>query len=120
MNTEDMKTPKPPLFKMKEPFDNMGGAKILVSHLNGRAIGTIVCFRRTQEGLFGVRIDVMRPPVMNVAFEPAKPGEWQTIGTFTVESLCLNQAAISAIRKADSLDYSFELPTSHSTYKIEA
>ena len=113
MNTEDMKTPKPPLFKMKEPFANMGGARILVSHLNRSVIGTIVCFHRTQEGLFGVRIDVMRPPVMNVAYEPATTGEWQTIGTITVESLCLNQAAISAIRKAESLDYSFELCTSH-------
>lgn len=101
------KPPTPPLYPLSPPFPNMNGAKILVQRSAGSEIGTLVCYHKPDEGLFGIRIDVTKPPVFDYPPKPASSDEWETIGHIPVESLCLSEGAIRSIQKASSADYSF-------------
>ena len=101
--------PTPELFPISEPFPNMNGARIKVVEDHREAAGSIVCFHRPDDGLFGVRIDIVHPPVMDPASPPPKPGDWQTVGQIPVEYLSLSRGAILAIKRSDDPEFQFEI-----------
>ena len=94
---------------MEPPFPNMGGSKILVRRPATAEIGKIVCRHKPTEGLLGIRIDVMRPPVFDHSTKPPPLDDWETCGHIPVLSLCLSESAIQRIRLAESEDYDFVL-----------
>ncbi len=87
----------------------MNGARIKVVDGHREASGSIVCFYRPDDGLFGIRIDIVYPPVMDPASPPPKPGDWQTVGQIPVEYLSLSKGAILAIKRSDDPDFQFEI-----------
>lgn len=99
------KPPIPPLYAITPLFPNMDGARILVQRGATSEIGTIVCYHK--EGLFGIRIDVMKPPVFDYPPKPASTDDWETCGHIPVVSLSLSEGAIRSIRQADSPDFAF-------------
>lgn len=105
----DEKPPIPPLYHMEPPYPNMGGSKIMVRRSATAEIGQIVCHHKPTDGLFGIRIDVMRPPVFDYSTKPPPLDDWETFGHIPVVSLCLSDGAIRRIRRADADDYEFLL-----------
>jgi len=105
--------PQPPMFNMMPPFPNMNGAKIKVTNATGSAIGDLICKTDKEKGLFGARIDIVRPPVFDYSAGPARTGEWTTIGHFPCEYLLLSEALILAITESGaesgSMDHRFTL-----------
>ena len=101
--------PTPDLFPIPEPFPDMNGARIKVVEDFREATGSIVCFHQHDEGLFGIRIDIVHPPVMDPASPPPNPGVWQTIGQILVEYLSLSRGAILAIKRSDQREFQFEI-----------
>ena len=101
--------PTPDLFPIPAPFPDMNGARIKVVEDHREAAGSIVCFQRPDDGLFGIRIDIVHPPVMDSASPPPKLGEWQTVGQIPVEYLSLSRYAILAIKRSDDTDFQFEI-----------
>ena len=102
-----MSLPTPDLFPFSPPFPEMSGARICVRRNSGISVGTIVCFERPLDGLFGVRIDIVYPPVMDPNPKPANTESWERIGEIPVEYLCLSDCAIKAIRRQGTPDFEF-------------
>jgi hypothetical protein len=99
--------PKPELFLMSAPFQDMNGACVKVSGGKGDAIGTLICFQR-KGGLFGVRIDIVYSPIMESGILPAMPGTWQNAGVVPVEYLCLSKGDIQAIERSNDEGVEFK------------
>jgi hypothetical protein len=99
----------PDLFPIQRPFADMEGARIKIVEDHREASGSIVCFERPDEGLFGVRIDIVHSPVMDSASGPPRTGAWRTIGQIQVEYLSLSEDAILAIKRSDEQGFQFEI-----------
>ena len=106
-----MSIPTPELFPFNAPFPEMNGARICVRRNSGITYGKLVTFDRPDDGLFGVRIDIVYPPIMDPYTKPANTESWDRIREFAVEYLCLSKDAITAIKRRNSpeFDYSIDL-----------
>jgi hypothetical protein len=87
----------------------MNGARIKVVEDHRVATGSIVCFQRPYENVFGIRIDIVHQPVMDPASPALEPGHWQTVGQLPIEYLNLSRGAILAIKRSDDPNFQFEI-----------
>jgi hypothetical protein len=101
----------PPMFSMKPPFEDVRDAKILVKTSRGDAIGNLVAYHHPKKGKFGIRIDILHPPVYLPTSAPVPENKWVDIGYIPVTSLKLSQKQIQNIRQIDHEKYSYTLKT---------
>lgn len=104
-----MRPPTPDFFQISTPFPGMNGSRIRITRNSGITYGTIVCFERPSESLFGVRLDIVYPPVMDPSPKSATTKSWERIGEIPVEYLSLSQGAIGAIQKIEATDFEFTI-----------
>jgi hypothetical protein len=104
-----MSIPIPDLFPITPPFTDMDRARIFVMRDSGNTVGSIVCFERPVDKLFGVRIDIVYPPVMDSNARPASTENWDKFGEIPIEYLSLSMDAIKAIQRQNSEDFEFTI-----------
>ena len=87
----------------------MNGGKIKITDSTGSAIGDLICKHDHEKNLFGARIDIVKPAVVDCSAGPVSVGKWTSSGHFPVESRLLSEAEIRAIKECDSVGCQFTL-----------
>jgi hypothetical protein len=95
----------PPLFSINPPYEKMNGTKILVQTSLGQTIGDLIAYH--QKGKFGIRIDILHPPVYHPRTAPIPESQWVEVGYIPVTVVKLTEKQILSIKKIDHQDYTY-------------
>src|SRR6266516_5226411 len=84
---------------MEPPFPNMEDGKIRILQGDREIIGDLISYYRPHYGLFGARIDIVGPVILQSPSEPPPLVQWADAGHFIVTIIKLSQFEIARIRQ---------------------
>jgi len=94
---------------MEPPFPEMESKKIRVTSAGKSGVGKLVAYWRPTERRFGLRIDIIHPPVYHQRDESIPLAQWVDVGYIPVTTLKLSQDQIWKIVRSNDTECDFVL-----------